>query len=192
MSETPRECVDDLWSEVMELVRYHEPHDIVEKWESYRAEWLARYDAAVHGDGGGVAWHNPVRAERGPLRLCTKCSPSHFENCETCFGYGVTASGSPVRAGDAGEHREGFAACPECGSDWRGVQPVAPEHELLVKFNNFGQATPITVDAGSRVRVRYIAEDGKEHEAVFAIPEHAKPGDFLVAVGPDGVTLERE
>lgn len=77
-------------------------------------------------------------------RVCTKCWVPHFENCGTCFGFGVlkrrTADGViPVAAGEAFHITTGeevltsyrctsldeVEPCPECGSDVNGIKTGA-------------------------------------------------------------------
>lgn len=57
-------------------------------------------------------------------RICTACEIPHYENCETCFGWGVYSNqaGDIVSAAEAMYRRfKGpVYACPECGSDENG------------------------------------------------------------------------
>ena len=57
------------------------------------------------------------------LRGCRRCDLFHYENCPTCFGFGVYASGSPIAAGTALRIAAessvadiAASACPSCGS----------------------------------------------------------------------------
>lgn len=70
------------------------------------------------------------------LRLCTmNCAVPHYENCDTCFGFGVNEAKHcgetvPVSAFRAEEIREGkrvkssVTSCPECGSTVFGIPTV--------------------------------------------------------------------
>ncbi len=59
--------------------------------------------------------------------ICTKCTPHHYENCPTCFGFGVRKQPSqdgliPVRAGDFEAINElDWAVGPECNSTLAGL-----------------------------------------------------------------------
>lgn len=62
--------------------------------------------------------------------ICTECEIHHYDNCHTCFGFGVYSYGeqTPVTAGQA---REGLffgdvIPCPECGSTEKGL-PINEE-----------------------------------------------------------------
>lgn len=60
----------------------------------------------------------------GPLVVCTSCPVPHYVNCGTCRGWGVShAPGGDVAPhGPSDPHaRYPAVACPECGSDWRGL-----------------------------------------------------------------------
>ena len=60
------------------------------------------------------------------LRVCTQeCRIPHYENCGTCFGFGVYSDrpGDIVIAVEAHgkrQFREAVIACPECGSIEKG------------------------------------------------------------------------
>ena len=61
-------------------------------------------------------------------RICTKCVIHHYENCGTCFGFGVYAKATedgliPVNAhaAHAQEFRGETIPCPECGSTPEGL-----------------------------------------------------------------------
>lgn len=58
-------------------------------------------------------------------RICTACEIHHYENCESCWGFGVYSDtlGDVVRAIEALEKnfRGKVYPCPECGSDENGV-----------------------------------------------------------------------
>ena len=63
-------------------------------------------------------------------RICKKCAIHHFENCGSCFGFGVYSVPDrpgevfPVTAGEAIEtkaFRGEVKACPECGSTVMGL-----------------------------------------------------------------------
>lgn len=66
-----------------------------------------------------------VQDARAYLRVCTKCPIHHYENCGTCWGFGVYSlvPGDVVRAGEAIEKkfRGGVLKCPECGSNEKGI-----------------------------------------------------------------------
>ena len=64
--------------------------------------------------------------------ICTSCKIHHFDNCETCFGYGIKKKifeiqdeNIPVSAYDAECIRSGFILmwdyCPECHSSPYGL-----------------------------------------------------------------------
>ena len=62
------------------------------------------------------------------LRICRQCPIHHYENCNSCFGFGVYEGHSgqrPVRAGDAiyGQLPGQVHPCPECGSTETGAPP---------------------------------------------------------------------
>jgi hypothetical protein len=62
-------------------------------------------------------------------RICKKCGIHHYENCGTCFGFGLRRDLFSKRfmAVSAGEAHFGFTvptdlvACPECGSTIKGL-----------------------------------------------------------------------
>jgi hypothetical protein len=63
-----------------------------------------------------------------PFHICEQCTPPHYDNCETCWGYGVmpstiaTSRTVPVPAGMAIEEPPANARpCPTCGSTVKGV-----------------------------------------------------------------------
>src|SRR5690349_16350488 len=65
-----------------------------------------------------------------PLRLCTSCAIAHYENCPSCFGFGVygdtTERPLPVSAAKAmGDDAipASARACPTCGSTAKGPPP---------------------------------------------------------------------
>ena len=65
-------------------------------------------------------------------RICTKCEIHHYENCETCFGFGVYRSNSylyPIPARDAHEGNDikNSEPCPECGSTVEGYPKLESE-----------------------------------------------------------------
>lgn len=47
------------------------------------------------------------------FRVCVSCSVPHVENCNTCFGWGLS-KGYPITAGKLETVAE-FTPCPECG-----------------------------------------------------------------------------
>ena len=58
-------------------------------------------------------------------RICRECNILHYENCETCFGFGVYSLklGNAVHAGDAvdGTLKGIVIPCPECDSTEKGI-----------------------------------------------------------------------
>ena len=58
-------------------------------------------------------------------RICKKCAIRHYENCETCFGFGLYDRDAyhPISASDAIEGKLEFPVrpCPECGSTEKGL-----------------------------------------------------------------------
>ena len=63
-------------------------------------------------------------------KICTACTPNHYENCGTCFGFGLHANGMIVSAGQASSATDDIP-CPECGSTRFGV-PVEEAFKRLV------------------------------------------------------------
>ena len=62
-------------------------------------------------------------------RICTQCQIRHYENCGTCFGFGVrqekTVDGwIPITAAQAHQDVElpDWYPCPECSSIPAGIQ----------------------------------------------------------------------
>ena len=59
------------------------------------------------------------------FRACHDCEIEHYENCGTCFGFGLRGN-VPISANEAHEaHRKhvsigGAITCPECGSNALG------------------------------------------------------------------------
>jgi len=67
-------------------------------------------------------------------RICTKCAIHHYENCGTCFGFGVYVKATvdgliPVNAHAAHtqEFRGETIPCPECGSTTAGLPQAEPQ-----------------------------------------------------------------
>lgn len=67
-------------------------------------------------------------------RICKKCEIHHFENCGSCFGFGVYSVKDrpgelfPVTASEAmieKVYRGEVQACPECGSTTLGMPNIA-------------------------------------------------------------------
>ena len=67
-----------------------------------------------------------MHSEHEPLRLCTHgCDVQHYENCNTCFGFGLfnephPDAPVPISAEEAENIRLGkltrnTQSCPECG-----------------------------------------------------------------------------
>ena len=73
------------------------------------------------------------------LRICTACRIHHYENCGTCFGFGMypgrDGSLVPISAGAAhsGEFPGNWATCPECDSGPAGV-PKGKTKTVPAKF----------------------------------------------------------
>ena len=63
-------------------------------------------------------------------RVCTDCEIHHFENCESCWGFGVYSGtlGDAVRASDAhdGTFKSEVYPCHECGSTEKGLPNSTP------------------------------------------------------------------
>lgn len=58
--------------------------------------------------------------------ICTSCHVPHYENCGTCFGFGLEYDGSPVTAHDAKYNiMIGLMPCPECHSTIEGIPKTA-------------------------------------------------------------------
>lgn len=81
----------------------------------------------------GICWAALVwlEAQRVTYNICIKCSPHHYENCGTCFGFGIHERHSqhdldiiPVSAGTV-ESIMKWEACPECKSTPAGL-PNSP------------------------------------------------------------------
>ena len=57
-------------------------------------------------------------------RICKECEIHHYENCETCFGFGIYSiqPGDIVSAHEAieKEYNRKVLKCPECGSNEKG------------------------------------------------------------------------
>lgn len=54
--------------------------------------------------------------------VCTEYPIHHYDNCNTCFGFGVYSQGNPVIAAEAhGAPWIDTFPCPECGSTVKGV-----------------------------------------------------------------------
>jgi len=69
--------------------------------------------------------------------ICTECEMHHYDNCHTCWGFGVYSHGDqtqPVSAGEA--HARWFFGdvipCPECGSTEKGL-PTNDPHTLAIQ-----------------------------------------------------------
>jgi hypothetical protein len=58
-------------------------------------------------------------------RICTDCKIPHYENCDTCFGFGLKREipNGPISAAEAmgGEPLPEWIECPECGSTPKGI-----------------------------------------------------------------------
>ncbi len=65
------------------------------------------------------------------LKICTDCSIYHYENCNTCFGFGVypgkekPCAVTAVEAADK-TYQANWYACPECKSTPLGI----PEEKI--------------------------------------------------------------
>lgn len=68
-----------------------------------------------------------INADGQALRICTECNPHHYENCRSCFGFGVYPGKEidivPISAGDAidGKWPSLWRPCPECKSTPKGL-----------------------------------------------------------------------
>jgi hypothetical protein len=69
-------------------------------------------------------------------RICEKCTPKHYENCGTCFGFGVyTRDNRPGEVFPLPASRIYskvgllLQICPECGSDINGIPAEAGDGE---------------------------------------------------------------
>lgn len=78
--------------------------------------------------------NNSIMADMTKYRICTKCEIHHFENCGSCFGFGVYSVKDhpgglfPVTASEAmvkKVYRGEVQACPECGSTTLGIPKAA-------------------------------------------------------------------
>lgn len=78
--------------------------------------------------------------ETNNYRICTQCDIPHFENCGTCFGFGVySVKGRegelfPVAAIEAlqtKQYRGEVQACPECGSTTSGCLQILTVEDIL-------------------------------------------------------------
>jgi len=59
-------------------------------------------------------------------RICTKCEVPHYENCKTCFGFGVYKINDclyPIITSEAIDNNYNYTPlpCPECGSTTKGI-----------------------------------------------------------------------
>ena len=83
-------------------------------------------------------------------RICKKCAIHHFENCGSCFGFGVYSVPDrpgevfPVTAGEAIEtkaFRGEVKACPECGSTVMGLPNKARTGQVAGAGKADGEST---------------------------------------------------
>ena len=83
-------------------------------------------------------------------RICKKCAIHHFENCCSCFGFGVYSVPDrpgevfPVTAGEAIEtkaFRGEVKACPECGSTVMGLPNKARTGQVAGAGKADGEST---------------------------------------------------
>ena len=63
------------------------------------------------------------------MKICRECEIHHVTDCRTCFGFGVYDIEHPdgpipvnADAAHTGKFLHAVVACPECGSDERGVE----------------------------------------------------------------------
>lgn len=63
----------------------------------------------------------PTGFGAAPLRICTDCTPRHYENCEACYGFGVYADGLPITAAESDNDPPDARPCPTCHSTTNGV-----------------------------------------------------------------------
>jgi hypothetical protein len=72
------------------------------------------------------------------LHVCTTCDVPHFDNCPTCWGFGVRyydgPHGSiPISGENSVRHKAlmyidlDWKACPTCGSTPRGIPDEGPK-----------------------------------------------------------------
>lgn len=62
-------------------------------------------------------------------KICTACDIHHYEDCGTCFGFGLHDDDTIVRAIDA--HNKNYTRtipCPECGSTVKGLPANVCQH----------------------------------------------------------------
>ena len=66
---------------------------------------------------------NKLNKEGKKLRICMNCDINHYENCTSCYGFGLYEDGIPITAYSSVykifNHKT--IICPECGSDHNGV-----------------------------------------------------------------------
>lgn len=64
-------------------------------------------------------------------RICRGCKIHHYENCRTCFGFGVYDNGKDTPVSAANAHDKDFlcdvVSCPECKSTAKGMPILAIE-----------------------------------------------------------------
>jgi len=86
-------------------------------------------------------------------RVCTDCPIHHYENCDTCAGFGVypgkTIPVVPIWAGEAhdGTYPDNWLPCPECGSTPMGPPIYQQEvRDLLAQITEAMQRLLADVD----------------------------------------------
>ena len=71
-----------------------------------------------------------LRGDKMEYHICTECKIHHYENCDTCFGFGVYKNPNcteqfPITAGVAHDLHlspiKGALPCPECKSTLKGL-----------------------------------------------------------------------
>mgnify|MGYP001558508477 CR=1 FL=1 len=64
-------------------------------------------------------------------RICMTCQPPHVENCETCYGFGLTMrfyekTPLPIRGAEL-DDPPAWRQCPECGGTPYGIKTIGEE-----------------------------------------------------------------
>jgi hypothetical protein len=85
-------------------------------------------------------------------RICWRCKIPHYENCESCFGFGVYKIADrpgvayPVTAGEAHDEtlKSPVILCPECGSGIHGLRDSRPVLATIggIIFGPLARLTP--------------------------------------------------
>lgn len=74
--------------------------------------------------------------DRKEYRICTDCKIHHYENCETCFGFGLTLYNIPITAAEAMGYEKlpEWKLCPECGSTPKGIPNMSKVNQEFIKY----------------------------------------------------------